>query len=32
MYLTHVCVSEYLNTGQIKEDNINKLKKELEIN
>jgi hypothetical protein len=32
MYLTHVCVSEYLNTGKIKEDNINKLKKELEIN
>jgi len=32
MYLTHVCVSEYLNTGNIKEENINKLKKELEIN
>jgi hypothetical protein len=32
MYLTHVCVSEYLTTGKIKEESINKLRKELEIN
>jgi hypothetical protein len=26
MYLTHICISEYLETGKISETNINKLK------